>query len=98
MLTIHREIEKKEYEKSVLGQLEKRIRNFYDEMILKKKQMPEDLAKEIYDIRDSQEKRYMEYIDMRNVEDRKAIDSMLEDAFNKELAVIDKYYDRQKNG
>lgn len=91
MMTIHKEIEKKEYEKSPLGLLEKRLRTAYDKLTLNKKQLPEDLAKQIYDIREKNEKDQMEYIDFRLVEDRKAVDAMLTDAFNKELEILEKY-------
>jgi hypothetical protein len=91
MMTIHKEIEKKEYAKSPLGLLEKKISAFYDKMVMAQKKLPENLAKEVYDIRDKQEKKYMEYLELRMVEDKKHIDSLLEEAFIKELAILEKY-------
>jgi hypothetical protein len=93
VLTIHKEIEKKEYEKSPLGQLEKKLRKFYDSLVIKKKKLPENLAKEVYDLRTAHEKKYMDYLDERVKKDKEAIDVMLSEAFTKELEILKKYND-----
>lgn len=91
VLTIHRELAKKEHAKSPLGKLEKELSRFYDEMILKKKQLPEEFAEQIYDIRDNQEQWMLDYIERTNLEQKKAIDDKLFESMTKELEVINKY-------
>lgn len=96
VLTIHRELEKENYRKSPLGQLEKKLNSFYKRMKEEGKSLPENLAKEIYDIREAQEKAYENYVNERIVKDREAVDNLLMEAFNKELEIINKY-DEQGN-
>lgn len=91
ILTIHKEIEKQAHAKSPLGQLEKKLRTFYDSMVMKREKLPEHLAKEIYNIREENEKRTMEYIDERLKKDRDAVDEFLMDAMTRELEIINKY-------
>lgn len=90
-LTIRKEIEKKAYAESPLGKLERQLTKFYDGMKLSNKALPEEYAKEIYDIRDQHEKDEMAYIEMSLKRDKEANEKMLFDAFTKELEVINKY-------
>lgn len=90
-LTIHKEIEKKAYAQSPLGKLERQLTKFYDGLKLSNKALPEDVAKQIYDIRDKHEKDQMDYIDMTLKRDKEANEKMLFDSFTKELEVINKY-------
>ena len=91
ILTIQKEILKKEYAKSPLGILEKNIGEFYVEMNRKKKKLPEDVAKQIYDIRDGNEKAVMKYIEDSQKRDREAVDSLLLEAMSKEWDLITKH-------
>jgi hypothetical protein len=90
VLTIHKEIERKEYAASPLGKLEKVIGEIYREMQLKKEALPEDLAKQVYDIREENEKWQMQYIDDRLKADREAVDSKLLESMTRELAILEK--------
>lgn len=91
VLTIHKEIQKKEYAQSPLGKLERELTKFYDDLKLHKKVLPEEFSKEIYDIRDANEKAQIEYIDMTLKRDKEAVNKMLFDSMTKELEVINKY-------
>jgi hypothetical protein len=90
VLTIHKEIERKEYAASSLGKLEKVIGEIYREMQLKKEALPENIAKEVYDIREENEKWQMQYIDDRLKADREAVDSKLLESMTRELAILEK--------
>lgn len=90
-LTIHKEIEKKAYAESPIGKLERKLTKFYDGMKLGNKVLPEEFAKQIYDIRDQHEKDQMSYIDMTLKRDKDATEKMLFDTFTKEIEVINKY-------
>lgn len=90
-LTIRKEIEKKAYEQSPMGKLERQLRKFYDEMLLSKKVLPEEFAEKVYDIRDKHEKDQMAYIDMSLKRDKEATEKMLFEAMSKELEVINSY-------
>lgn len=90
-LTIRKEIEKKAYAESPQGKLERQLTKIYDGMKLQNKAFPEDVAKEIYDIRDKHEKDQMAYIEMTLKRDKEATDKMLFDAMTQELEVINKY-------
>ena len=90
-LTIHKEILKKEYEKTPLGQLEKKIRKFYNEVKLNRWILPDDLLKKISDIRNENEKAQLEYIERTNREHREYIDTTLFEAMSKEWTLLEKY-------
>lgn len=95
ILTVHKEIQKKEYAKSPLGQLEKKLGNFYVEMERSKEKLPEDISKQIYDIRDNNEKSVMAYIEESNKRDREAVDNLLFEAMSKEWKLIEDYQSNQ---
>lgn len=88
VLTIHKEIEKKKYAESPLGKLERKITSIYDDMILKKEALPENVAKQIYDLRDQHERDEKDYIDMTLKRDKEAVDKMLFDVMTKELEIL----------
>lgn len=90
-LTIHKEIQKAEYAKSPLGQLEKKLGKFYQDLLLKREKLPEDIAKKVYDIRDAHEKAQTQYIEDSQRRDREAVDAMLFDAMNKEWNLLEQY-------
>lgn len=91
VLTIEKEILKKEYEKSPLGQIEKKLRAFYDGMVTKGEVLPEEIAKKVYDIREENEKRTMEYVDDRLKQDRETVDNFLLDAMTREEEVLNNF-------
>lgn len=93
-LTIQKEIIKKEYEKSPLGIIEKKLRAFYDGLVGKGEKLPEDVAKQIYEIREMNEKRTENYIEERLKHDREAVDNFLLDAMTKEEEILNKYNGR----
>lgn len=87
LLTIHREILKKEYDKSPLGIVEKKLKEFYG----KNKILPKHILKEISAIREENEKAQMKYIEDSQREDREAVDRMLLESMEKELSIINNY-------
>jgi hypothetical protein len=91
-LTIQKEIQKKEYEQSPLGKLDRQIHKIYDDMILHKEALSEPVAKQIYDLRDKHEKEEQAYIDMTLKRDKDAVDKMLFDTFTKELEILNNNY------
>lgn len=91
LLSIHKELEKKQYAESPLGKLERKLHDFYDEMVLRKEALPEDIAKQVYDIRDKNEKDQKDYIDMTLKRDKEAVGKMLFDTFTKELEILNNY-------
>lgn len=91
VLTIHREMQKKLYQESPLGKVEKEIGRIYDDLKLKSKELPEDIAKEIYAIREENEKWQLEYIERTNKEHREAIDAKLLESMTRELAILKKH-------
>lgn len=91
VLQLHKEIEKKEYANSPVGKLERQMTAFYDEMFLAKKALPEDVAKQIYDIRDENEKKHKEYIEYTLQRDRDAVNAILIDSFTRELEIINNW-------
>lgn len=91
ILTIHKEMEKKAFSETEMGKLEKKLRTFYDNLVTKSTPLPEEYAKQIYDIRVNHEQKQMDYIKESQVRDAKAIDEMLMDAFTKEVAIIEDY-------
>ena len=88
LLTIEKEIIRKEYQKSPLGIAEKKLRTFYDGLIIKKEVLAEDIAKRVYDIRVENEKRTEEYIETRLKLDREAVDNFLLESMTKELDIL----------
>lgn len=91
MLTIQKERLKKEYAKSPLGLIEKQLRDFYDSLVVKGQKLPEDYAKQVYDIREDNEKRVGEYVETRLKHDREAVDDFLLDAMTRELEVLNNF-------
>lgn len=91
-LTIQKEIIKKEYEKSPLGLIEKKLRAFYDGLVVKNEKLPEDVAKEVYELRDMNEKRVENYIEERLKIDRETVDNFLLDVMTKEEQILNKHY------
>lgn len=87
-LTIQKEIIKKEYEKSPLGIIEKELRAFYDGMVTKGEKLPEEFAKQVFEIREENEKRTEAYIDERLKLDREAVDGFLLEAMTREKEVL----------
>jgi len=99
---IHKEIEKKEYDKTALGKAEKEMRKFYDAFALGRIKMDDELQKTISDIREENSKAmeesskdYNSRIDtIRKEHDalvkeaRETIDGMLLNAMNKELLIL----------
>ena len=90
-LTIHKEIQKKEYEKSPLGKVERALTKIYDKMRLENKALPENIAKKVYDTRDENEKWQMKYVDDRTRADREAVDEKLLESMSKELDILQKH-------
>lgn len=91
ILTIHKEIAKKEYAASPLGKTERALTKIYDDLKLKNGSLPESVAKQIYDIRDTNEKWNLAYIERTNKEHREAIDAKLLEAMSKELEILNKH-------
>ena len=91
MLSIYKELEKKKYAESPLGKIERKIHQFYDDMILHKESLPEPIAKQIYDLRIKHEQDEKDYIDMTLKRDKEATEKMLFDTFTKELEILDNY-------
>lgn len=88
MLSIHKEIEKKNYSESPLGVVEKKLTRIYDDLRLQKEKFPEDLSKKIHDIRDANEKWQMKYIEDSLREQREKVDEKLLEAMTEELNLI----------
>lgn len=95
-LTIQKEIQKKEHEKTPLGQVEKKLRNFYDNLLVKGEKLPEYLAKQIYDLRDEHESKQLKYIEDTEKEQAIAVDKMLYDTMSSELTLLEKYVQEKK--
>lgn len=93
ILTIHKEIERKEWEKTPLGQLEKNIRQFYNRMSKNGKRLPEEVAKKVYEIRTENEKIQLEYIERTNREHKEFIDQSLLKSMGEEWELIKEYND-----
>lgn len=91
LLTIHKEILKKEHAKSPLGILEKNIGDFYSKMQRDRKQLPEDIAEKIYNIRDANEKNVMAYIEASQKRDKENVDEILLHSMTKEWEIINAY-------
>jgi hypothetical protein len=87
-LTIHKEMQKKLYQESELGKVEREITKIYDNLTLKKQQLPEEISKKIFDIRDENEKWQLEYIERTNREHREAVDAKLLESMSKELDIL----------
>lgn len=95
MLSIHKEMEKKEYAESPLGKIEKQLRNFYEGVEIKKwEKLPEHLAEQVFEIREENEKKQLEYIDQANKKHKQFVDEMLLEAMTKELEIIKKHNDK----
>lgn len=92
MLTLHKEILKKEYAESPLGKLEKKLRKFYDECkVYKKYELPEDIAEQIYNIREENEKEQLAYIDESQKRDREKVDEILFKSMSQEWEIINNF-------
>lgn len=95
VLSIHKEIEKKKYAESPLGKVERKLTKIYDALKLSSKQLPEDIAKEIYEIRDDNENwnlitvdKYAKIIQDINEKHRDEVDAKLLEAMSKELDIL----------
>lgn len=91
ILKIHKEIAKKEYAESALGKVERELTRIYDNLKITKSALPEEIAKQVYDIRDENEKWNLDYIERTNKEHREAIDAKLLEAMSKELEILNKH-------
>lgn len=88
-MSIHKEMEKKEYAESPLGKIEKELRDFYEGVEIKKYEpLPEHLAEQVFDIREANEKKQLDYIDEANQKHKQAVNEMLLEAMTKELKII----------
>lgn len=87
-LSIHKEIEKKKYAESPLGQVEREMTKIYDGLKLKGLVLPESISKMIYDIRDENEKWQLDYIERTNREHKEAINAKLLESMTKELTIL----------
>lgn len=95
-LSIHKEIEKKNYAESPLGKIEREITKIYDAMKLSSTALPEDVAKKIYDIRDENEKWQLDYIERTNREHKEAVNNKLLESMTKELGILKEHgYDNK---
>ena len=90
-LTIQKEILKKEHDKTPNGIVEKKLRAIYDGLITKGEKLPEDICKDISDLRDIHENKQMDYLKERQRLDAIAVDKMLLETMTKELELIEKY-------
>lgn len=88
-LTIHKHILKREYEKSPLGQAEKKIRQHMDSIKLGRRDISDEDLKAISAIRNENEAKIEAYIKERNRLDREAIDNMLLESMSKELVILE---------
>lgn len=91
ILTIHKEILKKEYAKSPLGILERKIREFYEEIVRSGTQLPEDISKKINEIRTKNEKDQEEYVEYSLKRDRENVDNLLFESMTKEWELLNNY-------
>ena len=87
-MTIHKEIEKKEYAKSPLGIVERDLTKVYDELKIQGRKLPENLCREIYKIREDNEKWQMKFIEDSMIEQRKKVDEKLLESMTAELTLI----------
>lgn len=87
-LSIQKDLLKREYANSPLGKVEREITKIYDSLKLKESQLPEDIAKQIYDIRDENEKWQLAYIERTNKEHKEAVDGKLLESMTKELDIL----------
>lgn len=90
VLSIHREIEKKAYAESPLGKVERALTKIYDGLKLDQKKLPEDVSKQIFDVRDENEKWQLEYIERTNREHKDAINAKLLESMTRELEILKK--------
>lgn len=88
VLSIHKELEKKQYAESPLGKAEREMTKIYDALKLSGKALSEDVAKKIYDVRDENEKWQLEYIERTNREHKEAVDGKLLESMTKELNIL----------
>jgi type II secretory pathway component PulJ len=98
ILTLHKEIEKAEYAKSPLGIVEKKLGKIYQDFRLKNDALPESVAKQVYDIREENEKWITQFtadnaemIKKLQVEWRDEIDERLLKALSKELKIVEAF-------
>lgn len=90
-LSIQKRLIRDEYNKSPIGQAEKKLKGLYDAMVLNGQKLPEDIAKIVFELRDKNEKAQMSYIEEAQKRDREAIDSMLMESFNEEIKILEDY-------
>lgn len=91
ILTIHKEIYKKEYYKSPLGILEKKLGKFYEDMRRKKVEVPKETAQAIIKIREDNEKAQQDYIEESQKRDREKVDEILFNSMQAEWDIISKF-------
>lgn len=89
ILTLEKEVLKKEYAKSPLGIAEKKLRSLYDGYQLSGYRPVEETMKQVDEIRTENERRVQEYVDLRQKTDKEAIDDMLLEAFTKEITLLE---------
>jgi hypothetical protein len=94
ILTIHKKILKDEYDKSILGRLERKMNKIYDSMKLYGFALPEDVAKKVYDIRERNENEQKSYIDITLKLDRENVDNMLYKSMKHELEILENYFNQ----
>ncbi len=91
ILTIEKEILKKEHEKTPLGIIEKDLRKFYDGLVTTGQKLPEDIAEQVYRIREGNEKTVGDYVETRLKLDKQAVDDFLLEAMTKELEILNNF-------
>lgn len=91
VLSIHKEIEKKRYAESPVGKMERELTKIYDSLKLKNQKLPEDIAEQVYNIRDENEKWHLDYIARMNRERSEAIEAKLLESFTKEVELLKKH-------
>mgnify|MGYP001610017802 CR=1 FL=1 len=91
LLSIQKEMLKKEYDKTELGQLQKKIGKFYNQVKENQWILPDNLLKQVNDIRNENEKAQMEYIERTNREHREYLDQTLLESMSKEWSLLEKY-------
>ncbi len=89
--TIHKEILKKDYAASPIGQLESKIGKIYEYFAKNKIRPPKDIVDRINAIRTKNEEDQMAYIEQSQRENREKVDELLSTAFTEELGVLETY-------
>lgn len=90
-LGIHKEILRQEYAKTEVGKAEAKLKEFYGNLKKKGEALPEEIAEQVYNIREANEQAQLEYIKQSEKENREKVDQILLDSFNKEIAILENY-------